>query len=160
MVTLKNSIACTNNAVYDNNCYKALAISNSPRVHFDYSQQFINYNYVIIYLTYFLLSLSPLFLAKFNYIDLRIFSISSLAIFSLASVTVDWGRWLFILFSILYIQLLTQNKPIIFKKITYNRIFLIAVFNMLWKVPHWGVGDNFYNNIFRIDKFSFIIIFL
>lgn len=155
----KIQLLCANNAVYDNNCYKTLAISNSPRVHFDYSQQFINYNYVIIYLTYFLLSLSPLFLAKFNYIDLRIFGLSSLAIFSLALVTVDWGRWLFILFSILYIQLLTQNKPIIFKKITYNRIFLIAVFNMLWKVPHWGVGDNFYNNIFRIDKFSFIIIF-
>ena len=49
----KIQLLCTNNAVYDNNCYKALAISNSPRVHFDYSQQFINYNYVIIYLIFY-----------------------------------------------------------------------------------------------------------
>jgi hypothetical protein len=150
---------CEENEIFSNSCYKSLAISSSPIVHFEYAQQIINFDYIIIYFIYFLFGLSPFLLSKPNYKQLKIFFFCIIIIFSLAVVTVDWGRWLFILFSIVYIQLLAENKQPMSVNITYNKIFLIVTFNLLWKVPHWGVGENFYDSIVRIDKFSFVLIF-
>ena len=153
----KIELICSNNQLLDE-CYKTIAISNSPTQHFNYATQFISKDYSLIYFIYFVLSLFPLIFFKLTQQISKIFLLTLIVISSLAFLTVDWGRWLYILFSILYILILENKTNKKHSPNSYNKLFLILAYNFLWKVPQWGVDENFYNYIIRINKFSFVLI--
>lgn len=152
-------LLCENNIyLQETDCYKSVAMNNSLEFQKNYAGQIINKDYILIYFIYLLFGLIPLIVDKWMYANFAFIISIFLPILFLSYFTVDWGRWLFILFTIIYLKNLDDLHYDSEINLSLNYYFLILLYNLLWKVPHWGVNENYYSTILRIDKFSFVLI--
>lgn len=150
---------CEDNVyLQETNCYKSVAMNNSLNYQKNYASQIVDIDYLLIYLIYLLLGITPLILNRWLYKNFLYVVSVFFPLFLLSYFTVDWGRWLFIFCTIIYLNFLDEVKINSEINLPMNSYFLIILFNLLWKVPHWGVNENYYSTILRIDKFSFVVI--
>jgi hypothetical protein len=101
----------------------------------------------------FALAILPLFFTtwwtKKTYV---LFIISSIAISPLFLISMDWGRWIYILTFMLFCLALAEKVMI---KFAYKRMFVIAgvIYLTTWSIPHCCVGGSgFGGGIFGVIK--------
>lgn len=139
------------------NCYKLTALENSIKSHFYYSIETINIYYFLIYTIYFIFGFIPIIFTDWLKINKNKIIFIALPVFSLMSVTLDWGRWLNIFFSIIFLIYISEKSTNFYPK-NLNILILSLLYLISWKVPQWGINKDYITYIIRFDKLNLLII--
>ena len=149
------------------NCYKSGVLKSNVSENLDFTRMFISPNiryYLISYIFYFFISFIPLFIFKsYKANNIILFNLL-LSFLPLFVVAVDWGRWINIFFTIIYLFYLSnvnENKNIT-QYLDFNPNLQIAVLIMyasFWSVPQCCVTEYSFKYLVNFNIYNLTIYF-
>ena len=151
----------------DSNCYKSDVLKSNISENFNFTKMFISSNiryYLISYIFYFFVSFIPLFVFKSNKNNKIFFIRLLLSFIPLFVIAVDWGRWINIFFTIIYLFYLSnikENKNIA-QYFDFNPNLQIAVLIMyasFWSVPQCCVTEYSLKYLVNFNTYNLTIYF-
>jgi len=149
------------------NCSKSGVLKSNVSENLEFTRMFINANiryYLISYIFYFFISFIPLFIFKSHKANNIILFSLLLSFLPLFAVAVDWGRWINIFFTIIYLFYLSnvnENKNIT-QYLDFNPNLQIAVLIMyasFWSVPQCCVTEYSFNYLVNFNIYNLTIYF-
>ncbi len=151
----------------DTNCYKSDVLKTNVSENLNFAKMFISPNlgyYLISYIFYFFISFIPLFIFKSDKANNIIFFSLLLSFIPLFVIAVDWGRWINIFFTIIYLFYLSNVKEN--KKITqyfdFNpnlQIAFIIMYAAFWSVPQCCVTEFSFKYLVNFNIYNLTIYF-
>tara|TARA_B100001564_G_scaffold359029_1_gene379385 strand:+ start:1201 stop:2979 length:1779 start_codon:yes stop_codon:yes gene_type:complete len=151
----------------DTNCYKSDVLKSNVSENLNFAKMFISPNlgyYLISYIFYFFISFIPLFIFKSDKANNIIFFSLLLSFIPLFVIAVDWGRWINIFFTIIYLFYLSNVKEN--KKITqyfdFNpnlQIAFIIMYASFWSVPQCCVTEFSFKYLVNFNIYNLTIYF-
>lgn len=107
-------------------------------------------NYLIIYPALLVLSLAPLLLTNWIWRHWQILIIGFVALLPLYFVAIDWGRWIYVYVTLVFLSLLISSfhENISVKNIP---VVIIIAYTSLWSIPHtqgwaWRAIETYYGS--------------
>ena len=128
----------------------------SDSINFSISRIFQDIDYLVVYGTYFVISILPLLLSGWLRNNKKLFLLTLLTFGPLFMAAIDWGRWInLIIFSFTLFYFVTLNKKDNFIVFNLKNLILLIFYSTLWRVPQCCVEEINIVYLFRFDKFNF-----
>ncbi len=134
----------TNTGIHNNICGGSI-FALEKDIHFYIEKTFLHFpNYPIYYTPLLLISLFPIYLIKLTYEKIFFILFSFIIILPLFFIAADWGRWISIYCTYLYMLIMMFN---LIKKYNFRRFNLLIVFIFIlsWYIPVYDINENTIN---------------